>query len=156
MEKYYSNEIPKQVVSLPPKRTLTYGVHELDEAEMQRHWEEVREYALEELPLTPDEKFRENNKYAYYQVDIPMGQWTYDGIVNAIIRDKYSVDAMEAITNNMAAVTSVFLETLVTDGIISATKYLVDSIDPERTQAFKEMQEWRAMAKKIASEIIKQ
>jgi hypothetical protein len=85
-----------------------------------------------------------------------MGQWTRDGIINAIIRDKYPVDEMEAITNNMAAITAVFMQTLVSDGIIAATKYLKDSINDENSARFKEMQEWRAMAKKIASSIIKQ
>jgi hypothetical protein len=62
---------------------------------------------------------------------------------------------MEAITNNMAAVNAVFMQTLVTEGIIGATKYLKESINDENTAKFKEMQEWRAMAKQTAKEIIK-
>jgi hypothetical protein len=155
MEKKFNSEQPKKVVYKAPKYILNYGIYQLEESELQEMWEKHQELAGE-IPSAIDENFRDNHRYAYYQVQIPMGQWTYEGIVNAIIRDKYSVDAMEAITNNMAAVTSVFLETLVTDGIISATKYLVDSIDPERTQAFKEMQEWRKMAKEVAKSIIKQ
>ena len=84
-----------------------------------------------------------------------MGQWKYDGVVNAIIRDKYRSDEMEAITNNMAAVNAVFLQTLVTEGIIEATKYLKDSVNEINSTQFKEMQEWRAMAKKVAKSIIK-
>jgi hypothetical protein len=85
-----------------------------------------------------------------------MGQWSRDGIINAIIRDKYRIDEMEAITNNMAAINAVFMQTLVTDGIVAATKYLKDSINDANTARFKEMQEWRAMAKKVASEIIEE
>jgi nitrogenase subunit NifH len=84
-----------------------------------------------------------------------MSQWTRDGIINAIIRDKYRQDEMEAITNNMAAINAVFMQTLVTDGIIAATKYLKDSINDDNTARFKEMQEWRKMAKEIAGSIIK-
>lgn len=156
MEKYYSNEIPQKVVTNPPRRTLTYGAYEVGEEEIQSLWNEVRSNSEEELPLTPDEGFREMHKYGYYQVEVPMGQWTRDGIINAIIRDKYRQDEMEAITNNMAAVTGVFFETLVSEGIVAATKYLLSSINDENSERFKEMQEWRAMAKKIASEIIKQ
>lgn len=154
MEKFYSSEIPQKITSNPPRRTLTYGVYEVGEEEMQQLWNEITK-ELEGLPSTPDAEFRENNRYAYYQVEIPMGQWTRDGIINAIIRDKYRQDEMEAITNNMAAVTGVFFETLVSEGIVAATKYLLSSINDENSERFKEMQEWRAMAKKIASEIIK-
>lgn len=154
MEKYYSNEIPERVVTNPPRRTLTYGAYEVGEEEIQQKWDELNK-EIGGAPSTPDEAFREQNKYAYYQVEIPMGQWTRDGIVNAIIRDKYRQDEMEAITNNMAAVTGVFFETLVSEGIVAATKYLLSSINDENSERFKEMQEWRAMAKKIASEIIK-
>ena len=155
MEKYYSNEIPERVVTNPPRRTLTYGAYEVGEEELQQKWDEMRANSAEEFPSTPDEAFREHNKYGYYQVEIPMGQWTRDGIINAIIRDKYPIDVMEAITNNMAAVNAAFMQTLVTDGIIAATKYLKDSVDQERSNQFKEMQDWRQMAKQVASEIIK-
>ena len=82
-------------------------------------------------------------------------RWSYNNIVEAIIRDKYSADEMEAITNNMNAVTAEFFNTLISDGIISATKFLVENIKNEETVRFKEMQEWRALAKKTAREIIK-
>lgn len=156
MEKYYSNEIPTQVATNSPRRILIYGTYKVSNDEIQHQWDEMRANITEELPSTPDESFKELHKYAYYQVEIPMGQWTRDGIVNAIIRDKYRQDEMEAITNNMAAVTGVFFETLVSEGIVAATKYLLSSINDENSERFKEMQEWRAMAKKIASEIIKQ
>ena len=154
MKKYYSNEIPERIITIPPKRTLTYGAYEVGEEEIQQKWDELNK-EIEGTPSTPDEVFRELYKYAYYQVTIPMGQWTRDGIINAIIRDKYRQDEMEAITNNMAAINAVFMQTLVSDGILAATKYLKDSINDENTKRFKEMQEWRAMAKEIAKSIIK-
>ena len=91
--------------------------------------------------------------YNYYTLNIPLGQWKYDGVVNAIIRDKYRSDEMEAITNNMAAVNAVFLQTLVTEGLVSATKYLKDSVNEINSTQFKEMQEWRRLAKDTAREV---
>lgn len=155
MEKYYSYEIPETVVTNPPRRTLTYGAYEVEKEELQQKWDELNK-EIEGAPSTPDEAFREQNKYAYYQVTIPMGQWSRDGVVNAIIRDKYRIDEMEAITNNMAAINAAFMQTLVTEGIVAATKYLKESINDANTARFKEMQEWRAMAKRVASEIIKE
>ena len=64
-------------------------------------------------------------------------------------------DEMEAITNNMNAVVSEFLATLVSDGIISATKYLMENMDAEKMKQFKEMQEWRVFAKSEAKKVFK-
>lgn len=150
MEKYYSNEIPEMFENLGAKRKLNYNIRELTEEEIKSLW------GSEHYDEDYYEWFADSHRYSYNSVEIGVAQWTYDGIVNAIIRDKYSIDAMEAITNNMAAINAVFMQTLVTDGIVAATKYLKDSINDENTANFKEMQEWRAMAKKIASEIIKQ
>jgi hypothetical protein len=82
-----------------------------------------------------------------------MGQWSYGGVVNAIIRDKYRVDEMESITNNMAAINALFMQTLVSEGIVGAIQYLRDSYDKDNAEIFKQMQEWRAMAKKEAKSI---
>ena len=82
---------------------------------------------------TPDEWFKERHKYGYWQLSIPMGQWSYAGIVNAIITDAYRSDIMEATINN----------------------YLLDPEDEENVKAFKEMQAWRRFAKDTAKEIIK-
>lgn len=60
---------------------------------------------------------------------------------------------MEAITNNMAAINAMFMQTLVTEGIVGAIQYLRDSYDKDNAEIFKEMQEWRAMAKKEAKSI---
>ena len=145
MEKYYSSEIPERIITIPPKRTLIYGAYEVGEEELQQKWDELNK-EIEGTSSTPDEAFRELYKYAYYQVEISIGQWSRDGIINAIIRDKYRIDEMEAITNNMAAINAVFMQTLVSDGIIAATKYLKESINDANTARFREMQEWRAMA----------
>lgn len=155
MNKIYSSEKPKLLDSVLSNMILSYNIYKVDEEEMQELWDELTT-EMDGAPPTPDETFREFHKYSYYQVEIPMGQWSRDGIVNAIIRDKYRQDEMEAITNNMAAINAVFMQTLVTDGIVAATKYLKESINDANTARFKEMQEWRAMAKKVASEIIKE
>lgn len=153
--KQYSNERPNELENTSPKITLNYNIYEVGDEEMQFIWDNEVKNSTGDFPLRPDEGFKDMHRYAYDQVLIPMGQCTRDGIVNAIIRDKYRIDEMEAITNNMAAINAVFMQTLVTDGIVAATKYLKDSINDENTAKFKEMQEWRAMAKKVASEIIK-
>ena len=84
-----------------------------------------------------------------------MAQWSYGGIVNAIVREKYSIDEMEAITNNMAAINAVFMQTLVSGGIVEAIRYLKESADSDDTAAFKAMQEWRALAKREAKSVLK-
>lgn len=155
MGKKYSAEVPQQIINTAPKGILNHGVYEVSEEEMKQLWDEQRG-SMEDVPKEPDEWFRTEHKYGYYATEVPMGQWSRDGVVNAIIRDKYRIDEMEAITNNMAAINAVFMQTLVTEGIVAATKYLKESINDANTARFKEMQEWRAMAKKVASEIIKQ
>lgn len=127
------------------KRTLNYNIRELTESELQDLWE--REANREDMNY---EAWKREHKYAYSSVTIGNARWTYSGVVEAIIREKYTIDEMEAITNNMAAVNAVFLQTLVSEGIIEATKYLKSSIDDDNSTIFKEMQEWRAMAKKEA------
>lgn len=153
--KQYGNEAPKPKEVSLNKIRINFGVYEVSEDELYNLWRDVTK-GLEDIPDKPSGTFKDDHKYAYYQVQLPIGQWTRDGIVNAIIRDKYRQDEMEAITNNMAAITAVFLQTLVSDGIVAATKYLKESINDDNTKRFKEMQEWRAMAKKVASEIIKE
>lgn len=151
MRKEYGSVIPKAMEYIPPIGIVHYGVYELSEEDILEAWK-IDTGGSEE----PDEWYISEHKYGYYTVEVPMGQWSRDGVVNAIIRDKYRIDEMEAITNNMASINAVFMQTLVTDGIIAATKYLKESINDANTARFKEMQEWRAMAKKVASEIIKE
>lgn len=159
MEKKYSFAKPEMVetekVGMVTYRLLNYEVRETSIEEMLELWEEFSK-DMEELPTEPEQLFKDEHKWQYFQVRFPIGIWSKDKIVEAIIRDKYSQDEMEAITNNMAAINAVFMQTLVTDGIIAATKYLKDSINDANTARFKEMQEWRAMAKSVAREIIKE
>ena len=150
MEIKYSREIPTTTERNGIRRTLNYNVRELSESEIDELWE--KETQKDDMSY---EAFAKEHKYAYYTLTMGNARWTYNGIVEAIIREKYSIDQMEAITNNMAAINAVFLQTLVTDGIIGATKYLKESINDENSTIFKEMQEWRAMAKSVAKEIIK-
>lgn len=154
MEKKYSREIPNKVERMGGKFVLNYHLQETTEEEILSLWESEH-YGMEEDYGQPDDYFKEEHKYNFNQVIVPMGKWKYDEVVSAIIRDKYREDEMEAITNNMNAVVSEFLATLVSDGIIQATKYLMDNIDAEKMKQFKEMQEWRAFAKKEAREIFK-
>ena len=152
MEKKYSKEIPNKVERMGGKFVLNYHLQETTDEEILSLWESEH-YGMEEDYGQPDDYFKEEHKYNYNQVVVPMGKWNYSELVSAIIRDKYREDEMEAITNNMNAVVSEFLATLVSDGIVKATKYLMENIDAEKMKQFKEMQEWRAFAKKEAREI---
>ena len=148
MEIKYSSEVPQRIEGGGVKRTLNYNIRELTGSELLELWE--REMNREDMNY---ESWKQEHKYAYNSVTVGNARWTYNGIVEAIIREKYTIDEMEAITNNMAAVTAVFLQTLVSDGIIEATKYLRSSIDDDNSTIFKEMQEWRALAKREAKEL---
>ena len=149
MEIKYSADYPERTKREGAKRILNYNIRELAESEIKELW------GKEENQDTPYDYFASQHKYAYNTLTMGGARWSYNNIVEAIIRDKYSADEMEAITNNMNAVTAEFFNTLISDGIISATKFLVENIKNEETVRFKEMQEWRALAKKTAREIIK-
>lgn len=149
MEIKYSAEYPERTKREGAKRILNYNIRELTESEIKELW------GKEENQDTPYDYFASQHKYVYNTLTMGGARWSYNNIVEAIIRDKYSADEMEAITNNMNAITGEFFNVLVADGILSATKYLLDSINDENTKNFKEMQEWRFNAKKIAKEIIK-
>ena len=151
MEKKYSSEMPSAVENNALARLVNFNIETLTDKEIKDLWfNETMQSELE-----PDITYIESHRYRFDSVEVDNSQWTRDGIINAIIRDKYRQDEMEAITNNMAAITAVFMQTLVSDGIVAATKYLKDSINDENTNRFKEMQEWRAMAKEVAKSIIK-
>lgn len=130
MTKKYSAEIPQMIVNTAPRITLNYGAYEVSEEEMQALWDEQR-VELSDMPDTPDKWFREEHRWGYYELIIPMGQWTYGGVINAIINDAYRHDVMEATINN----------------------YLLDPTDEENAKYFSEMQEWRKLAKSIAREV---
>ena len=93
-------------------------------------------------------------QWRWLRVPLPAGRIKYADIVAGVVRGKYTQDDMEAITNNMAAVNAMFMQVLVTDGILAATKYLKDSIDEDNSVRFREMQEWRVTAKQVANEVI--
>ena len=148
METKYSSEIPEKVTRKGTRRTLNYNVRELSDEEIKELWER------EPQEGTPYDYFAKEHKYAYNSVTMGSARWSYSDIVEAIIREKYTNDQMEAITNNMNAIVAEFFNVLVAGGILSATKYLVESINDENSANFKAMQEWRALAKKEAREVL--
>lgn len=153
MEKKYSSVEPTKVKQSRKGYMLSYNVREATEEEILAEWKSSGMGG--EQGDVPTRDFIREHKYVYNVVDIPLGQWKYDGIINAIVRDKYRSDQMEAITNNMAAVNAVFMQTLVSGGIVEAIKFLKESADASDADAFKEMQEWRALAKREARDVLK-
>lgn len=124
--KIYSKKRPETIIHSLPKITINYGIYEPTENEINSLWkEEGREGDVNPF-------FVEEHRYGYNQVTLPVVQFTYGGIVNAIVSDAYKPDVMEATINN----------------------YLLDPTDEENVKYFNEMQEWRKYAKSIAREII--
>ena len=70
-------------------------------------------------------------KYTYFGVRVPL-DYTYDTLVAAFIRERYSDDKMQAIINN----------------------YLMEPDNSEHEEEFKEMQAWRKHIKEVCKEII--
>ena len=151
MQKLYSKEVPSKVEQIRNGYRINYNIRETTAEELLELW---KESGRSEEGDVPTDDFKRENKYVYHSINVPMGQWNYGGIVNAIIRDKYTIDEMEAITNNMSAVNAAFMQELVSGGIVEAIRYLKESADSEDTEIFKAMQEWRAMAKREAKLII--
>ena len=147
MEKKFSSEVPVQVERNGSIRVLNYGVREATEAEMAEAWKSA---SMSEQGDVPTDDFVRSHKYVYYSVRVPMAQWNYGGIINAIVRDRYTVDEMESITNNVTAVVSEFFNGLVAVGLSEAIKILMSSFKGSNTELFMEMQMWRAMAKREA------
>lgn len=129
---------------------MNYNVRELSDEEIKELWER------EPQDGTPYDYFVKEHKYAYNSVTMGSARWSYSDIVEAIIREKYTSDQMEAITNNMNVMVAEFFNVLVTDGIMDAIKYLVGSVNNDNTANFKAMQEWRNLAKREARSVIKQ
>ena len=149
METNYSSEAPVRVERNGTRRTLNYNIHELGESEIKELWDKETD-----KEGTSYEAFSKEHKYEYHSLSIGNGRWGYSGIVEAIIRDKYTADEMEAITNNMNVVVAEFFNVLVTDGLVEAIKYLLSSIKSDNMENFKQMQEWRAMAKREARSVL--
>lgn len=69
-------------------------------------------------------------QFSYCSVSVKFGQWTYDGVVNAIITAEYPNDRMQAVINNF-----------------------MNDFSNDSEQEFEEMQQWRALAKNTAGEV---
>ena len=159
MSKLYSSQQPQPMVfekvgGSVSTRTLNYGIMETTDKEMADLWNEFAPTANIDS-LEPDEWFVSEHRWQYYQLKFPIGIWSYDVVVDAIIREKYSQSDMESITNNMTAVLSGFLQDLATNGILSATKWLISNIDEDNSTRFSEMQAWRKFAKDTAKSYFK-
>lgn len=150
MEIKYSSEIPVSVERHGTRRTLNYNVRELGESELKELWD--KELNKENMSY---EVFVREHKYSYNSLSIGNGRWGYSGIVEAIIREKYTNDQMEAITNNVNVIVAEFFNTLVTDGLADSIKYLLSSVKSENMENFRDMQEWRALAKREARNVLK-
>ena len=145
----YSGEYPERVVRERTKRTLNYNVHELSDDEIKELWDKEENHEM------PYEYFASQHKYSYNSLTMGSARWSYSEIVESIIREKYTNDQMEAITNNMNVVVAEFFNVLVTDGLMDAIKYLVTSVKDDNMNNFKSMQEWRALAKREARDVLK-
>ena len=150
METKYSLEIPVSVERHGIRRTLNYNVRELGESELKELWD--NELNKEDMSY---EVFVREHKYSNNSLSIGNGRWGYSGIVEAIIREKYTNDQMEAITNNVNVIVAEFFNTLVTDGLADSIKYLLSSLKSENMENFRDMQEWRALAKREARSVLK-
>lgn len=154
----YSQDKPKQVeferTDIITNRLLNYDIRETTEQELNDLWLETIGDNTD-FPKVPDSDFISQHKWQYRRLTFPIGIWSYEDVVEAIIRDKYSQSEMESITNNMTAVLSGFLQDLATNGILSATKWLVSNIDQDNTTRFSEMQAWRKFAKDTAKSYFK-
>lgn len=74
-------------------------------------------------------------RYGWYEwdsYDIPLGKFTYEGIIDELITYKYPNDKMQAVINN----------------------YLLEPENEEYITAFSEMQSWRKEAKEIAKQAL--
>ena len=72
------------------------------------------------------------NEYEYEHIDIPIGKFDYEGIVDTLVTFKFPNDKMQAVINN----------------------YLLEPENSEYTTAFHEMQAWRKEAKEIAKQAL--
>lgn len=71
-------------------------------------------------------------QYSYRSAKLPLGVWTYEAIVSALVNELYPADRMQAIQNN----------------------YLDSPDDAHVADEFNEMQNWRREAKAIAKELL--
>ena len=76
----------------------------------------------------------EGGEYEFEALEVPPGQFHYDGIVSLLVRHKYPDDKMAAVVNN-------FLADPEDDGILAE---------------FEEMQAWRKTAKALAKRAVEE
>ena len=114
------------MIPLGVRKRLNYGVWELSETELQELWEQEFEHNA------PFDYFAKEHRYGYYSLEIGGARWNYSGIIESIVREKYTSDVMEATINN----------------------YLLDPEDKENVKSFSEMQAWRRFAKDTAKEVL--
>jgi len=81
-----------------------------------------------------DIKEEADGTFSYYNVKVPLARWDYDHIVDAIITAEYPNDRMQAIINNY---------------LLAKREEGEDAIEE-----FLQMQEWRALAKATAHEVL--
>lgn len=149
MEMHYSANIPAQIEKVDAKTAINFNVQTLTDEQIQELWNnELHEDDI-------NQEYIDSHRYRYNRLIIGNGRWTYNGIVDAIIRSRYTIDQMESITNNMSVVVNEFFNILISDGIVSAIKYLVEYKNSEEKKLFNEMQEWRSLAKHTARNILK-
>lgn len=89
-----------------------------------------------------------------------LGKWDYDGIVNALISAEYPNDRMQAVLDNYLQETD--LSKLI--GLLSTAqnfnklrKQMEDWLaerDQDIVREYEKMQEWRAMAKRVAKDVL--
>lgn len=130
----YSNTLPKKIEQIGTNYILCINVNETTEEEILSLWQNYK-LDIGSISETPYDYFVEEHKYNYNQISVPVGKWTYSDVIEAIIRDKYSADEMEAIINNKM-------------------KSFFQNPETE-DQEYNQMQEWRILAKQEAKNIFK-
>lgn len=89
-----------------------------------------------------------------------IGNWSYDSIVNAIVTAEYPNDRMQAVLDNYLQETDlskliVLLSTA--QNFNKLRKQMEDWLaerDQDIVREYEKMQEWRAMAKRIANDVL--
>ena len=136
MEKNYSNERPQLYTDdtgHEHTRTINFGVEERED---------------------------EENRFSFYSVKVKVGQWDYSGIVNAIVTADYPADRMQGIMNNyhqetdLATLIDLLRTTQNFNKLRSAMAEWLSSRDKDIVAEYETMQQWRAMAKEVAKEIL--
>lgn len=149
MEMHYSANIPAQTETVDAKTAINFNVQTLTDEQIQELWD--KESHEDDI----NQEYIDSHRYCYNRLIVGNGRWTYGGIVDAIIRSKYTIDQMESISNNMSVVVNEFFNTLISGGIVSAIKYLAEYKNSEEKKLFDEMQEWRTLAKRTARNLLK-